>query len=327
MTRFVISRNLAVLLIHQLAALATKGNLVAGLIEVLHLNHLLVVARCNEGALIQEIRQIRAGKTGRIARHVFEVHFLRERDFLGVYLQDLVATVQIRQINRDLSVKTSGAQEGVIKDIGAVGCRDDDDPFVTVEAIHFNQQRIQGLLALVIPAAETRAALAAHCVDFIDKHNTGRVLAALFKHIAHARRADAHEHFNKIRSADRKERYVRLPCHRFRKQGLTGSRRAHHEHPFWNPAANRLKLFRVLQEINHLADFLLGFIATRHVFESHRILFARQHLGLALAKIHRPATGIAKLADKEKIQKPDDQQERQKTEKQILHRGAAALLL
>ena len=92
-TRFVISGDLAVLLVHQLAALSSKGNLVAGLIEVLHLNHLLVVTRRNEGALIQEIRQIRAGETGRIACHVFEVHFLRERDFLGVYLQDLMAAV------------------------------------------------------------------------------------------------------------------------------------------------------------------------------------------------------------------------------------------
>ena len=198
---------------------------------------------------------------------------------------------------------------------------------MTVEAIHFNQQRIQGLLALVIPAAETRTALTTHCVDFINKHNTGRVLAALFKHIAHASRADAHEHFNKIRSADRKERHVRLPRHRFCEQGLTGSRRAHHQHPFRNPTANRLKLLRVLQEINHFPDFLLRFIATRHVFKGHPIFFARQHLGFTLAKTHRPATGIAELPYKEKIQKPDDQQERQKAEKQILHRGAAALLL
>ena len=51
----------------------------------------------------------------------------------------------------------------------AVGGGDDDDAVVCAKAVHFDQQLVQRLLALVVSAAETCAALTAHRVDLIDK--------------------------------------------------------------------------------------------------------------------------------------------------------------
>src|SRR5471030_2539395 len=49
---------------------------------------------------------------------------------------------------------------------GPIGGGDDDNARVALEAVHFDQQLIERLLALVVPTAEPRAALAADGVDF-----------------------------------------------------------------------------------------------------------------------------------------------------------------
>jgi hypothetical protein len=41
-------------------------------------------------------------------------------------------------------------------------------------------------------------AMAADRVDLVDEDNAGRVLLGLLEHVAHARSADADEHFNEV---------------------------------------------------------------------------------------------------------------------------------
>ena len=49
-------------------------------------------------------------------------------------------------------------------------------------------------------AAETRAAMTTHRIDLVDEDDARRVLLALLEQIAHARGANADEHFNKVRT-------------------------------------------------------------------------------------------------------------------------------
>ena len=158
---------------------------------------------------------------------------------------------------------------------------------MTIKPVHLYQERIQSLLALVITPADTRATLTADCVDLINKYNTGCILSALLKHIAHTRRADTDKHLDKIRTADREKRHLCLTRDCLGQQGLTCTRRANHQHTLWYAATDTLKFLRIFEEINDFADLFLRLVATRDIFKRQRVFIARQHFGFAFTKTHR----------------------------------------
>ena len=102
-----------------------------------------------------------------------------------MYLENLFASLDVGGGYHDAAVEAPRPQQGRVENIGAVGGGDDNDPFVGVEAVHFHQQLVQGLFALVVTAAQSRAALAAHGVDLVDEDQAGSVLLAFVKEIAH----------------------------------------------------------------------------------------------------------------------------------------------
>ena len=58
-------------------------------------------------------------------------------------------------------------------------------PTLLVEAVHLDEQLVQGLLTLVVPAAEPGAAMAADGVDLVDEHDRGRRRLRLLEQVAH----------------------------------------------------------------------------------------------------------------------------------------------
>ena len=65
----------------------------------------------------------------------------------------------VRIVDDDLPVEPAGTHQGRIQDIRAVGRGDHDDALVRAEAVHLDEQLVEGLLPFVMPAAEARAAL------------------------------------------------------------------------------------------------------------------------------------------------------------------------
>jgi len=53
-----------------------------------------------------------------------------------------------------------------------------DHAVVRLEAVHLDQELVQGLLALVVAPAQAGAAMAADRVDLIDEDDAGRVSLA-----------------------------------------------------------------------------------------------------------------------------------------------------
>src|SRR6185436_5080941 len=102
----------------------------------------------------------------------------------------------------DATVEAARAQKRGIEHVGTVGCGDENDTLVRFETVHLDEELIQRLLALVMTAAETGAAMTAHRIDLVDEDNAGRVLLALLEEIADARRAHADEHLDEVRAAD-----------------------------------------------------------------------------------------------------------------------------
>ena len=132
------------------------------------------------------------------------------------------------------AVEAAGAQQRGIEHVGTVGGGDEDDAFVRLEAVHLDEQLVQGLLALIVSAAEAGAAMAADGVDFVDEDDAGGVLLALLEQVADAAGADADEHLDEVRTGDGEERHVGFAGDGAGEQGLAGSRRSDQQHALGN---------------------------------------------------------------------------------------------
>ena len=87
--------------------------------------------------------------------------------------------------------------------------------------------------------------MAADRIDFIDEDNARGMLFRVVEHVAHARRADADEHFDEVGTGDREERDFCFAGNGTRQQGFTGTRRAHQQHAARDTAAQLLEFGRI----------------------------------------------------------------------------------
>ncbi len=266
------------------AALRAHHDLVLGELEVHHADDLLVVARGVERRLVHQVGQIGAGEARRAAGEDVDVHVVAERNLLGVDGEDALAALHVRTVDDDAAVEAARAEERRVEDVGPVGGRDEDDALVRLEAVHLHEELVEGLLALVVPAAEAGAAVAADGVDFVDEDDAGGVLLALLEEVADARGADADEHLDEVRAADREEGDVGFAGDGAGEERLAGARGAHEEHALRDAAAKLLELLRFLEELDDFLEFFLGLVDAGDVLEGDLFLGARGELRAALAE-------------------------------------------
>ena len=169
------------------AALGAHQHLVLGELEVAHAHCLLVVASGVERGLVDEVGEIGAGEARRPAREHVDVDVVRERNLAGVHRQDAFAALHVGTVDDDAPVEPAGTEQRRVEDVGTVGGGNEDDAFVRFEAVHFDEQLIERLLALVVAAAQAGAAMTADRIDLVDEDDAGRVLLALLEQIADAR--------------------------------------------------------------------------------------------------------------------------------------------
>ena len=203
--------------------------------------------------------------------------------------QNLDATIDIGARYHDLAVETTGAEQGRVKHVGTVGCGNDDDAFIRLETVHFDEQLVQRLFALVILVAKARATAAADSVDFVDEDDAGGVLLGLVEHVADARRTNTDKHFDKVRTRNGEEGNARLTGNRARQQGLSRTRRTNQQRTLRNLAAKTAEFVRVFQEFDNFLQFFARFIDAGDIVKSDAAMFFGEHLGLGFAKAHRPA--------------------------------------
>ena len=158
MARLVVGGVALVLVGHDHAlALGAHEDLVLGLLEVDHLDPLLAGAGGVQGGLVAEVGQVGAGEAGGAAGDDLQVHVRGEGDLVGgVHLEDLEPALEVGAVHHHPAVEAAGAEQGGIQHVGAVGGGDQDHAFVAFEAVHLHQQLVEGLLALVVAAAQAR---------------------------------------------------------------------------------------------------------------------------------------------------------------------------
>src|SRR4029453_13291024 len=129
----------------------------------------------------------------------------RDRLALGVHLENLLAPVPVGAIDDDLPVETAWAEKRRVQDVGPVRGRDQDDVVLQLEPVHLDEELVQGLLALVMAAAEAGASVSADSVDLVHEDDARRGLLCLLEEVADAARADADEHLDEVGAGDREE--------------------------------------------------------------------------------------------------------------------------
>ena len=257
----------------------------------------LTKASCDEGLftshgkesrLVEQVFQIRTGETGGGLGNGIEVYFGIKVLVLSMQTQDCFSALDIRHTHVDLTVEASRAQQRGVKDVGTVGRRDDNNTFVETEAVHFHQHLIQSLLALIVTAAQTRAALTADGVDFIDEDDGRRMLLGLLKQVTHTGGTDTDVEFDEVGTGDREERNSRLAGDCLGKQSLTGTGRADEQHTLGDACAHLGKAFGVLEELDDFGKLFFFFLRTFHIGKGFAVL-AVGHAGSRLAEVHGAA--------------------------------------
>ena len=130
---------------------------------------------------------------------MFEIDITSQGNLLDVHLQDVQPSLLVGPVHQHLTVEATGAQQRLVEDFGAVGGGEDDQPDRAVEAIHFGEQLVQRLLALVVAAdGAADAARAAQRIELVDEDDRWRLRTRLFEQVAHTGRTHADEHLDKL---------------------------------------------------------------------------------------------------------------------------------
>ena len=308
----VVGRDLLLLLGDDLALAARPADhAVDRLLQRRLRDQAAALPRGEQRGFVDDVGEIGAGHADGALGEPVEVDVGRERLALGVHRQHGAAAREIGRADRDLAVEPAGAQQRRVEDVGPVGGRDEDDVGARVEAVHLDEQLVERLLALVVAAAEARAALAADRVDLVDEDDARRVLLGLLEQVAHAGGADADEHLDEVRAGDRVERHARLARDRARQQGLAGAGRAVEQHALGDLRAQGLVAARVLQEVLDLVELLDGLVGARDVGEGRLRHVLVELLGLGLAEAHHPvAAALGVVHHPEQDQQDDAERDR-----------------
>ncbi len=185
------------------------------------------------------------------------------------------------RINR----RSARAEQSGVQNVLPVGGGQHDDALVGGKAVHLHQQLVQGLLPLIVSAAQTRAALTAHGVDLVNEHNGGGLPLGLVEQVPDPGRAHAHVQLHEVGAGDGQKPHPGLPGHRAGQEGFAGARRAHQQHALGDAGPQVDELLRFLQKVHQLLELLLLLVGPGHVCEGD---------GAVLAALH--GTGPAKAA-------------------------------
>ena len=275
----------------------------------------LVVAGGEQRRLVEDVGEVGTGEAGGTPGDDREVDVGGDRLALGVDGEDALAALEVGTVDHDLAVEAAGTQQRRVEDVGPVGGGDQDDAGLGVEAVHLDQQLVQGLLALVVSTAEAGAAVAADRVDLVDEDDGGCVGLGLLEQVADPAGADTDEHLDEVGSGDRVERHAGLAGDGAGEQRLTGTGRAVEQHALGDLGADRLELRGVREELLDLVELLDRLVGAGDVGERGLRGVLADQLGLGLAEVHHPVAAALHRVHEEQ-QQADHQQDRQEIQRQ-----------
>src|SRR3989344_1708634 len=194
---------------------------------------------------VYKIFEIGSGKTWRALGNMAQTDTRFKRLPFCMNLENRLALFDVWKIQNDSPVKPARAQERGVENVGTIGRRYDNALFSPLKTVHLNENLVERLLALVMPAAKTGAAMAPDRIDLVDKNNRRSGFLCRAKQITHTRGPDTDKHQKKSRRKNMEKRPARLSRNRAGKKSLSGAGRAHKENAARDPRANLKKFLRV----------------------------------------------------------------------------------
>ena len=188
--------------------------------------------------------------------------------------QDLGAALDVGNVDDDLAVEATRPQEGRVQDVGPVGRTEHDDPERAGEAVHLDEQLVEGLLTLVVAATHAGATLAASGVELVDEDDAGGELARLAEQVPHASGAHADQRLHELRAGELHERHHGLAGHRLGQQRLAGAGRPGQQHALRRPRPELGELHRVHEVVHDLLQLHDRLLVAGDVLEGRRALRA-----------------------------------------------------
>ena len=144
MTRLMISDTAFLLSGHDLVlALQAANDTIDCVHEVNFRNRFLTLTRCNQGRLIAYIGDIGTRESGRLLSKEIHIHIRVQLERTEVNAKDINALLQVGELHVNLTVESSGTEEGWVENLRTVGSRQDDYARVRTEAVHLREQLIE----------------------------------------------------------------------------------------------------------------------------------------------------------------------------------------
>src|SRR5207302_6200371 len=128
------------------------------------------LARREQRRLVHHVREVGAREARRAPCYHVEVDGVGEWLAFRVHLQNAFASAEIRTVDDDLTVEASGTKQRRVENVRTVRRRDEHDTGLRVEAVHLHEHLVERLLALVVAAAESGAAVTPDRVDLVDEY-------------------------------------------------------------------------------------------------------------------------------------------------------------
>ena len=221
-------RLLLVLAQHPALPLQARNDPLDRAVKVLLRDILASASGRPQRRLVTHIGNVRTREPGRqerkLLRDRLERDLLADDDRLEVDAEDLAPTADVRSIDRDVSVESSGTHQRAVEHIRPVRSRKHDDMLVGSETVHLHEELVERRLALIVSAKV--AALATRFtdgVDLIDEDDARSVLLRVCEQISYSRGTDSDEHLDELGSGNGQERHAGFTGGRLGQQRLTGT--------------------------------------------------------------------------------------------------------
>ena len=240
-------------------------------VDIRNTDGIMPVADGKNSGLVKDVLKVSARTARGELSYLVKIHIRLKGLLPRVYLKDLLPALDVGIVDRYLAVKPAGTQQRGVENIGAVGRRNDDNALAVGETVHFDEQLIEGLLTLIVSAAEACAAGSADCVDLINKYDCRSASLCRLEQVTNTAGADAYIQLQELRSADGEERNMSFSGDSLGKQGLTGAGRAYEQNALGDPCAHVGKCLGRAQEVDDLSKLLFFLICSGNISKGHGI--------------------------------------------------------
>mmetsp|Transcript_17410 Transcript_17410/g.28907 ORF Transcript_17410/g.28907 Transcript_17410/m.28907 type:complete len:326 (-) Transcript_17410:173-1150(-) len=274
-TSLVVGNDRSLFLAHNLVGFQTTNDAINRGVKICHLYRISLATSCNNRCFIANIGNVRSSKawcqSSQATSNVLTISLKGNSPEMNQ--KDFFASLQVRLINLNGTIKATWSSERLIQDIGTICTCQHHYSGTRRKSIHLHQQLIQSILTFVVTTHAPTTTLTTNGINLVDKDNTRCIGTRFLEQVTDATRSDTDKHFNKVGTRHAVEWNAGFTSHSLGQQCLSRTGRSAQQGTLGNLGTQFGKLFGFLQKIHKLHNFLLGFVTPRHVGKGSRHFF------------------------------------------------------